>query len=82
MLRFRNSGDTIPEDKLSRMFEQFFRLDSSRGTKTGNAGLGLAIAKDIVEAHGGSISAASADGHVEFSVELPISQENHKNYSR
>ena len=82
VLRFRNSGDTIPEDKLSRMFEQFFRLDSSRGTKTGNAGLGLAIAKDIVEAHGGSISAASADGHVEFSVELPISQENHKNYSR
>ena len=70
-LRFENEGRTIPPEKLARVFEQFFRLDSVRGTSTGGAGLGLAIAKQIVEQHGGAISAASADNKVEFTVTLP-----------
>lgn len=70
-LRFENEGRTIPPEKLARVFEQFFRLDSARGTSTGGAGLGLAIAKQIVELHGGAISAASADNKVEFTVTLP-----------
>ena len=70
-LTFRNAGPTIPPEKLSRMFEQFFRLDASRGTRTGNAGLGLAIAKEIVEAHGGTIAARSAGEEVLFTVTLP-----------
>ena len=68
---FRNAGATIPPEKLARMFEQFFRLDTSRGTHSGNAGLGLAIAKEIVEAHGGSITAQSAHEQVIFTVILP-----------
>ena len=72
-LTFRNAGHTIPPEKLSRMFEQFFRLDTARGSSTGNAGLGLAIAKEIVEAHGGSITAESADEQVIFTVTLPVS---------
>lgn len=71
VLTFRNAGPAIPPEKLSRMFEQFFRLDSSRGTRTGNAGLGLAIAKEIVEAHGGTIAARSAGEEVLFTVTLP-----------
>ena len=71
VLMFKNSGRTIPQEKLDRLFEQFFRLDSSRGTRTGGAGLGLAIAKEIVELHGGTISAASSDGTVTFTVTLP-----------
>ena len=71
VLTFRNAGPTIPADKLERMFEQFFRLDPSRGSGTGNAGLGLAIAKEIVEAHGGTIRAQSADEEVTFTVTLP-----------
>ena len=71
VLTFRNAGPTIPPEKLSRMFEQFFRLDASRGTRTGNAGLGLAIAKEIVEAHGGTIAARSAGEEVLFTVTLP-----------
>ena len=71
ILTFRNAGRTIPPEKLERMFEQFFRLDSARGTGTGNAGLGLAIAREIVEAHGGSIFARSADEQVCFTVILP-----------
>ena len=70
-MTFRNAGATIPPEKLARMFEQFFRLDASRGTRTGNAGLGLAIAKEIVEAHGGTIAAQSAEEQVVFTVVLP-----------
>lgn len=70
-LHFENEGRTIPPEKLARVFEQFFRLDSARSTSTGGAGLGLAIAKQIVELHGGTISAASADNKVKFTVTLP-----------
>ena len=52
-LTFLNHGSTIPPEKLNRLFEQFFRLDDSRGSASGGAGLGLAIAKEIVEKHGG-----------------------------
>ena len=71
VLTFQNAGRTIPAEKLKRMFDQFFRLDSSRGTDTGNAGLGLAIAREIVEAHGGSIEAQSEQETIRFTVTLP-----------
>ena len=69
---FTDRGATIPEDKLSRIFEQFFRLDSSRGTSSGGAGLGLAIAKQITELHGGEITAKSENEITEFTVKLPL----------
>ena len=69
-LSVQNFGVTIPEDKLERIFDQFFRLDSARATRSGGAGLGLAIAKEIVELHGGTISAESSDGQVTFTVVL------------
>ena len=71
ILTFANSGITIPEEKLGRIFEQFFRLDASRASRTGGAGLGFAIAKEIVELHGGAISAKSAAGVTTFTVVLP-----------
>lgn len=71
VLTFTNTGATIPPDKLSRVFEQFFRLDASRASRTGGAGLGLAIAREIVELHGGTISAQSRDGVTTFTVRLP-----------
>ncbi len=70
-LRVENSGRTIPPEKLERIFEQFFRLDTARSSATGGAGLGLAIAREIVELHGGTIVAESADGHTAFTVTLP-----------
>lgn len=72
VVQVRNHGRTIPPEKLGRIFEQFFRLDSSRGTSTGGAGLGLAIAKQIVQAHGGVIRAESADEQIKFTVSLPL----------
>lgn len=70
-IKVQNSGKTIPPDKLSQIFEQFFRLDSSRSSSTGGAGLGLAISKEIVELHGGTITAASENNSVLFTVTLP-----------
>ena len=75
-LLFSNQGNTIPKEKLGRIFEQFYRLDSSRSTKSGGAGLGLAIAKEIVELHGGEIKARSENEIIEFEVILPLSLEN------
>ena len=67
----RNSGPTIPKEKLRKLFEQFYRLDESRGTDEGGAGLGLAIAKEIVELHGGTITAESGNETITFLVTLP-----------
>ena len=73
MISFTNHGDTIPAEKLERIFEQFYRLDASRSTSSGGAGLGLAIAKQIVELHHGTIQARSQDEVIEFEVVLPVS---------
>ena len=72
-VQISNHGKTIPPEKLGRIFEQFFRLDSSRSSSTGGAGLGLAISKEIVELHGGRIQAESADERITFTVWLPAS---------
>lgn len=65
---FKNHGKTISPEKLDRIFEQFFRLDSSRTSATGGAGLGLAIAKEIVELHGGQINAKSEEESITFEI--------------
>ena len=70
-ITFLNYGNTIPKDKLDRLFEQFFRLDSSRGSGSGGAGLGLAIAKEIVELHKGTIHASSSSGEIIFEIFFP-----------
>lgn len=66
-----NRGKTIAKDKLERIFDQFFRVDSSRGTQTGGSGLGLAIVKQLVTAHDGSIIAESENETIRFTVLLP-----------
>ena len=66
-----NHGNTIPEEKLNRIFEQFFRLDSARTTRSGGAGLGLAIAKEIIELHGGVIRAESENEEIRFIIRMP-----------
>lgn len=75
VVQFVNHGDTIPEEKLERIFEQFYRLDAARSTANGGAGLGLAIAKEIVEAHGGTITAQSENEQIVFTVNIPMNKD-------
>ena len=70
-IRFINHGDPIPAAKLKVIFEKFYRLDAARATNRGGAGLGLAIAKEIVTAHGGTIVCESTPEHTIFTIELP-----------
>jgi len=66
------------KDRRSRLrswsgfFEQFYRLDAARSSDTGGAGLGLAIAKEIIELHHGTISAHSENETIQFLVQLPL----------
>lgn len=72
-LTVNNTGALIPMDQLEQIFERFYRLDQSRARKTEGYGLGLSIAKTIVEAHGGKISAVSSAGAgTSFIVTLPL----------
>lgn len=68
----RDTGSGIAPDALARIFDRFYRADAARTGSQGESGLGLAIAKAIVEAHGGTISAASVVGKgTEFTIVLP-----------
>lgn len=67
-----DTGVGIPEEDLPNVFDRFYRSDASRSKETGGFGLGLAIAKHIVDASGGSITVRSALGHgTTFSMTLP-----------
>ncbi len=78
VITFSNAGKTIPPEELDAIFEKFYRSDESRSTATGGAGLGLAIAKRIVELHGGSIRAESEKEETRFIVTLPTGVKEEK----
>lgn len=69
---FQNTGDTISPENLQTMFDKFSRLDQARTSETGGTGLGLSIAKEIVELHGGTITAQSKDRTITFLIRLPL----------
>lgn len=73
-ITFSNQGPEIPPEQLETIFEKFYRLDAARSSATGGAGLGLAIAKEIVTAHGGSILASSGNGGTVFTILLPAAK--------
>lgn len=72
---FTNQGDQIPQQKLNFIFDKFYRVDNARQSRTGGSGLGLSIAKEIVELHGGAIAATSSPLCTRFTVKLPKHQE-------
>ncbi len=72
VITFTNLGNPIPKAKLETIFEKFYRLDSARSTNSGGAGLGLAIAQEIVTAHDGTISVESNIENTTFTVKLPL----------
>lgn len=71
-LRLADSAPGVPPEALPRLFERLFRVEDSRNRVHGGAGLGLALCKSIVEAHGGTIEAAASSlGGLEISIDLP-----------
>lgn len=71
-IEVENRGKTISAEKLEHLFEQFFRVDTSRSSATGGAGLGLAISREIIILHNGSIAAFSEDERILFTIKLPV----------
>lgn len=71
-LEVYNTADAISKESLDKLFDRFYRADSSRSRETGGYGIGLSIAKAIVEAHKGRITAFTEDGKsISFTVLLP-----------
>lgn len=71
-IRVLDDGPGIPEAELERVFEPFYRLESSRNRETGGTGLGLSIARDVAQAHGGSLTLANrSGGGLEAKLVLP-----------
>jgi two-component system sensor histidine kinase BaeS len=71
-----DTGEGIPAEDLPNIFERFYRVDKSRSRRTGGSGLGLTIAKRIVEAHGGDITASSEPGKgSRFTFTVPVSKD-------
>jgi two-component system heavy metal sensor histidine kinase CusS len=75
-LTFENPGESILPEHLPRLFDRFYRVDSSRQKTSEGAGLGLAITKSIVEAHQGTIRVYSANGVTRFEITFPITDQN------
>jgi phosphoserine phosphatase RsbU/P len=71
VVEIRNQGEPIPEDVLPFIFEPFRRGQPHEKSKTGNLGLGLYIAHEVVRAHGGVLDARSEDGMTTFAMRLP-----------
>ena len=70
---FNTTIDPIEKQNLSHIFERFYRMDFSRSSQTGGYGIGLSVAKAIVSAHNGRISAATQDGHsLQINVQFPL----------
>lgn len=75
---FQNQCDPIPQDQMDRIFDPFVRMKGSSAADVAGAGLGLAITKEILELHGGTIRAENTDGGVRFTMTLPTRpKENH-----
>ncbi len=73
-ITFKNKGNTIPAYKLEKIFDKFYRIDEARQSYNGGAGLGLAITKEIIELHNGTICAKSYDEIIEFQIVLNYNQ--------
>lgn len=71
-LRVENNGTPIPKDSQKKIFERFYRVETSRNTKTGGTGLGLSITKSVVDLHHGTIRCQSDKNWTSFIIRLPL----------
>ncbi len=77
IIQVKDSGIGIPPQDLPYIFERFYRIDKKRSRKTGGFGLGLAIAQQIAQVHGGEINVSSTFGRgSSFQIKLPLQDRN------
>ena len=77
LIHVKNTGPSISEEDQARIFDRFYREDQSRAKETGGYGLGLAIAKQVIEQHHGQISVSNyLPQGVDFKVQLPLKPKN------
>lgn len=80
LMSITDNGKGISPQDLPRIFERFYRADSSRNSSEGGSGLGLAIARKIIEEHNGTIQADSVEGeYTRITIQLPVYKEEHIN---
>lgn len=73
LIAVEDSAPGVPDDKMEKLFERFYRVESSRNRATGGSGLGLAICRNIVQAHEGRITASASQlGGLRIAIELPL----------
>ena len=71
-IAIKNDGEPIPDEALDQLFERFYRAETSRSQESASTGLGLAIAKGIVELHSGTITAETSNEWTKFIIDLPL----------
>lgn len=74
-VRITNNGVKIPAEAVARLFDRFYRVESSRNLGTGGTGLGLAIVQSVIDAHNGTVNVESTDEMTSFIVRLPLLSE-------
>ena len=72
-LVFRDDGPGVPEESLTRIFDSFYRVETSRKHAENGSGIGLAVVKEIVKGHGGSVTAQNQNG-LAIKIELPLAE--------
>jgi two-component system sensor histidine kinase CpxA len=68
----RDCGPGVPAESLPHLFEPFYRVNDARDRDSGGAGLGLAITRHVITAHGGAVRATNCEGGFEIQIDLPL----------
>ena len=79
VIKISNSGDKIPENKLQRIFDRFYQVDTAATRQYEGTGIGLALVKELIELHHGTVKVKSTSKETEFTLNLPLKDSAYEN---